>query len=338
VVEPSITQIGRYKVLGVIGQGGMGIVYRALDPNMAREVAIKMPHGEKELLEHFQREVRATASFQHKNIVTVHTVDDFEGFPYMVMEYLDGQSMAEAISSGRVLNLAEKLSLIIQVCDGLQYAHELGVIHRDIKPANIYILKDRFKDKDLIAKILDFGIARVGVDSSLTRTGEIRGSVAYMSPEQISGRKLDSRTDVYSTGVVLFQFLTGEVPYKSSNPNTAFLKILNDPIPSLGTCIRDFPIGLDQIISRAMAKNIDERYQTAEEFSFDLSRLLETIKRGMMQQFLEQAKAAALRKELEAARQYLLEILKLDRHHAQASELLQAVRKELQKQQSSGMC
>jgi serine/threonine protein kinase len=204
MIQPAITQVGRYKILGVIGEGGMGIVYRAVDPNMAREVAIKMPHGDKELLEQFQREVRATASFQHKNIVTIHTVDEFEGFPYMVMEYLDGQSMAEAISSGRALTLHDKLSLAIQVCDGLQYAHELGFIHRDIKPANVYILKDRFKDRDLVAKILDFGIARATVDSSITRTGQVRGSVSYMSPEQISGKKVDSRTDIYSTGVLLF--------------------------------------------------------------------------------------------------------------------------------------
>jgi serine/threonine protein kinase len=298
MIQPAITQVGRYKILGVIGEGGMGIVYRAVDPNMAREVAIKMPHGDKELLEQFQREVRATASFQHKNIVTIHTVDEFEGFPYMVMEYLDGQSMAEAISSGRALTLHDKLSLAIQVCDGLQYAHELGFIHRDIKPANVYILKDRFKDRDLVAKILDFGIARATVDSSITRTGQVRGSVSYMSPEQISGKKVDSRTDIYSTGVLLFQFIAGEVPYKSSDPNATFLKILNDPVPSLTAYVKDCPAALEEIVRRAMAKDLDERYQTAEEFGYELSRLLETIKRGMTQEFLEQAKAAALRRDL----------------------------------------
>jgi serine/threonine protein kinase len=333
MIQPAITQVGRYKILGVIGEGGMGIVYRAVDPNMARDVAIKMPHGDKELLEQFQREVRATASFQHKNIVTIHTVDEFEGFPYMVMEYLDGQSMAEAISSGRALTLHDKLSLAIQVCDGLQYAHELGFIHRDIKPANVYILKDRFKDRDLVAKILDFGIARATVDSSITRTGQVRGSVSYMSPEQISGKKVDSRTDIYSTGVLLFQFIAGEVPYKSSDPNATFLKILNDPVPSLTAYVKDCPAALEEIVRRAMAKDLDERYQTAEEFGYELSRLLETIKRGMTQEFLEQAKAAALRRDLDLARQHLLEILKLDRHHAQANELLQAVRQELQKEQ-----
>ena len=310
-------------------------MYRALDPSMSREVAIKMPHGDQDLLAHFQREVKATASFQHKNIVTVFTVDDFEGCPYMVMEYLDGESMAEVISSGRPMHLAEKLSLAVQVCDGLHYAHELGVIHRDIKPANIYILKDRFKDKDAVAKILDFGIARVTLDSSITRTGEVRGSVSYMSPEQLGGQSVDNRTDIYSAGVMLFQFLTGEVPYKSNDPTATFLKILNDPVPSLSLYLRDYPAALDEIIARAMAKNVDERYQSAEELGYDLSRLLETVKRGMAEQFLEEAKAAAARKEWDFARQNLQEILKLDRHNVQASELLQVVRLEIQKQQRS---
>jgi len=333
VISPQIEQIGRYRILGVIGQGGMGIVYRALDPNTAREVAIKMPHGDRELLEHFQREVRATASFQHKNIVTVYTVDDFEGSPYMVMEFLDGQSLAETISSGPRLHLAEKLSLAIQVCDGLQYAHELGVIHRDIKPANIYVLRDR--SKDVVAKILDFGIARANSDSTLTRTGAVRGSVSYMSPEQLSGHKVDARTDVYSTGVMLYQVLTGELPYKAADPSATFLKILNDPVPSLGDYIQDYPSSLDQILARAMAKSVDDRYQSAEEMGYDLSSLQETLKRGMVVEFLEQAKACASRKEWEFARQRLQEILRVDRHHSQANELLLFVRQEIQHQQRS---
>ena len=150
-------QIGRYQLLDVIGQGGMGIVYRATDASMARDVAIKMLHGayaqDKDLLARFYREARSTASLQHKNIVTVFALDEFEGFPYMVMEYLEGQSMAEMITSRRQIPLVDKIGLVCQVCEGLQYAHERNppVVHRDIKPANILILKDGTAKSTLIA-------------------------------------------------------------------------------------------------------------------------------------------------------------------------------------------
>src|SRR5215469_5707810 len=183
VDQTDTRQIGRYKLLGIIGQGGMGIVYHAVDQSIDRPVAIKMLlniHAEdKDLLARFDREIRSTANLQHKNIVTVYAVDDYQGTPYMVMEYLEGQSMSEMIRSRRQIHMVEKIDLIAQVCEGLHYAHQRGVIHRDIKPANILVLKDG------TAKIVDFGIARVGRSGDITRTGQIVGSVDYMSPEQI---------------------------------------------------------------------------------------------------------------------------------------------------------
>src|SRR5580698_1161428 len=183
--KPPIKQVGRYELLDVIGQGGMGVVYKAVDTTIGRTVAIKMMHGtyaeDKDLLARFHREVRSTANLQHKNIVTVYNLDSFEGFPYMVMEYLEGKSMAEMISSGAPQRIVDKIGLVCQVCEGLQYAHERNIIHRDIKPANILVLKEG------IAKIVDFGIARAGRSETLTRTGQIIGSIFYMSPEQISG-------------------------------------------------------------------------------------------------------------------------------------------------------
>jgi len=332
MVEPAIRQIGRYQLLDVIGQGGMGVVWRAYEASMARTVAIKMLRGaveDKDLLERFHREVRSTANLQHKNIVTVYTLDEFEGFPYMVMEYLEGQSIAEIIKSQRPVSLAEKIDIICQLCDGLQYAHDRSVIHRDIKPANILIVKDGR------AKIVDFGIARMNHGDTLTQTGQIIGSTYYMSPEQINGQNIDTRSDIYSAGVTLFEFLTSTVPFKSEDPTGTFFKILNDPIPSVQSYFPDTGAVLDAILAKAMAKDVEERYQTAEEFGYDLSRLLETLKRGMVEEYLAQAQAAIDRKQWEVARQQVQEIIKFDRRHVRANQLLQVIRNELQRQQRS---
>jgi len=330
---PTLRQIGRYQLLDVIGQGGMGIVYRAMDSSMDRIVAIKMLHGayaeDKDLLARFHREVRSTANLQHKNIVTVFTLDDFQGFPYMVMEYLEGSSMAEMIASRKPLHMVEKIGLLCQVCEGLQYAHERNVIHRDIKPANVLVLKDG------VAKIVDFGIARVGQSDMLTRTGQIIGSIYYMSPEQIGSAPVDGRSDIYSAGVTLYQFLTGEYPFKGDDTAGTFFKILNEPVPSVRQLLPDVPEALDAILAKAMAKQVEDRYQTAEEFGYDLSRLQEKMKRGMLDEFLSQAQFAVERKEWDSARQQLQEVLKLDRRNPRANELFQIVREEMQRQQRS---
>jgi serine/threonine protein kinase len=333
--EPLIKQVGHYQLLDVIGRGGMGVVYRAIDTSIGRTVAIKMMHGtyadDKDLLERFHREVRSTANLQHKNIVTVYALDNFEGFPYMVMEFLEGRSMAEMITSHISQPVVDKIGLVCQVCEGLQYAHERNIVHRDIKPANILVLKEG------IAKIVDFGIARAGRSETLTRTGQIIGSIYYMSPEQISGGLVDSRTDIYSAGVMLFEFLTGELPFKAADGDThaTLLKILNDPIPSLNKYSREFPEELDELLRKAMAKNVEERFQTAEDFGYELSRLQDTIKRGMAREFLLQAKLAIGRKEWDLARQQLQEILKYERRNLEANELIQVVRQEIQREQKS---
>jgi serine/threonine-protein kinase len=334
--ELTIKQIGRYQILDVIGRGGMGVVYRAIDTTIDRQVAIKMLLGgggedRDNMLARFHREARSTGSLQHPNIVTVYALDDFEGFPYMVMEFLEGKSMAEMITSGDRIPLVDKLGLICQVCDGLQYAHDRNVIHRDIKPANILVLKDG------VTKIVDFGIARMGQNDSLTRTGQIIGSVYYMPPEQITGGSLDSRSDIYSAGVTLYQFLTGELPFKGSEKDVqaTFFKILNDPVPSLGKYLNGFPLALDEILFKAMARDVEARYQTAEDLGYDLSRLQESLKQEMTGELLAQALAEIETKAWEPARQKLQEVLRLDRRNSKAKELSQLVRQEIQREQKS---
>ncbi len=333
--ETQPRSIGRYQLLEVIGQGGMGVVYRGVDTSIDRTVAIKMLHvsysEDKDLLTRFHREARSTANLQHRNIVTVFALDDFEGAPFMVMEFLEGQSMADMIKSSAPLRLDEKIGLVVQVCEGLHYAHQRQIIHRDIKPANVLVLKDG------TAKIVDFGIARAGVSETLTQTGQIIGSMHYMSPEQISGKTIDTRSDIYSLGVLLFQFLTGELPFKGNDADVhaIFMRILSDPAPSLKTYSDQFPPELDEIVARALAKDVGERYQTAEDLGYELARLQESMQRGMTAEFLAEGKAAIARQDWESARHHLQELLRVERRHTEANRLLTEVRQQLQQQQRS---
>jgi serine/threonine protein kinase len=333
--EPAITQIGgRYQLIDVIGRGGMGIVYRGYDVSMSRQVAIKMLHGfdaedKDTVLARFHREVTSLAALQHKNIVTIYTFEQHEGKPYMVMEFLEGLSLEKMISSHEQVELTEKLNLILQVCDGLQYAHENGLIHRDIKPANILVLKNG------TAKLIDFGIARVGLSETLTKTGLVVGSPSWMSPEQINNHVLDARTDVWSAGVVLFQLLTGELPFEGADMSGTISQVLNAPTPPLSTYLKNYPKELDEIVGRALAKKVDERYQSAEDFGFDISQVLEALKRGLIDEYIRRAKILIEKRDWEAARQQLQEIRKIDRRNETANELLQNVTRELQRQQKT---
>jgi hypothetical protein len=331
--EPEITQIGgRYQLTDVIGRGGMGIVYRGFDVAMSRQVAIKMLLGfdaedRETVLARFHREVTSLAALQHKNIVTIYTFEQFESKPYMVMEYLEGKSLQEIISTREAIELTEKLNLMAQVCDGLQYAHENGIVHRDIKPANILVLKNG------TAKLIDFGIARAGRNETITQPGQVIGSLSYMSPEQLSNHPLDARTDVFSAGVVLFQLLTGDLPFHGDDMSAIISQILHASSPPPSTYIKDLPKELDQIIERALAKKPDERYQSAEEFGFDISRVLENIKRGLAGEFIRRAKACIERQDWEAARQQLQEVRKIDRRNDVANDMFQIVTREMQRQQ-----
>lgn len=330
--EPTLKQIGKYQVLGLIGRGGMGVVYRALD-NMGRDVAIKMLHGaytgDADLLKRFYREARATGSLQHKNIVTIYALGDEGGSPYMVMEFLDGRSMGELISSRASISLAEKLGLVSQVCEGLHYAHQRELVHRDIKPANILVLKDG------TVKIVDFGIARVGLGESITRTGQLIGSMYYMSPEQLTEGHIDGRSDIFSTGVMLYELLTYSRPFEAPDPPATFLKITREPAPPLSKYLTEYPAALEEVLQKALAKDPENRFQSAEELGFELSRIQDGLKRGMTEDFLARAISAIKQQDWEGAKQHLQEVLKLDRQHAEASQMLKEVRQTIQKQQRS---
>ena len=267
-------RIGRYLITGRIGRGGMGMVYRGLDPSLEREVAIKTLVAEgsfdPELRRRFEVEARAAAKLAHPNIVTVHDLGEDRGILFIAMEMLPGVDLDSLLRSGEALPLAEKLDIVAQVCRGLAFAHERGVVHRDIKPSNVRLLDDG------TAKIMDFGIAKVGQGHHITKTGMMVGTVHYMSPEQVRGKPLDGRSDVFSAGVILYELLAGERPFPGEDVTQILYKIVHEEpkAPDL-EALGDRAPRLRDILAKALAKDTDARYPGAAAFEHDLSALVE---------------------------------------------------------------
>jgi serine/threonine protein kinase len=269
------TIAGKYKILDELGRGGMGIVYKAEDTKLHRTVALKFlpPEMERDPITHkrFIREAQAAAALDHPNICTVYEVEEAEGKTYIAMAYVEGQSLKKRLVSGP-FSVEETLDIAIQVADGLREAHKQGVVHRDIKIANIML------DKRDQAKVMDFGLAKVGWEEQVTKDGTAMGTVAYMSPEQIEGEEVDYRTDIWSFGVVLYQMLTAELPFKGDYEQSVMHSIINrEPVP-LSTKRADIPRGLENVILTALAKNPADRYQSFEDLQGDLRAIAEGLK------------------------------------------------------------
>ncbi|HEY6338966.1 MAG TPA: protein kinase [Candidatus Sulfotelmatobacter sp.] len=328
-MSPVPTKIGKYDVEGILGRGGMGVVYKAKDAQIGRYVAIKMINsgGDPSLVERFKSEAKTMGSLQCPNIATVYNVGDHDGNPYLVMQYLEGPSLESIIRKGVSLTLPERLGIIIDVCNGLDYAHDRGVIHRDIKPANIIVLHDG--NNDGTAVIVDFGIARIVGDTHLTMAGQVIGSICYMSPEQLQARDLDNRSDVYSTGVVLFQLLTGVLPFDAEQNTAIFPKILNDPPPSLSAYVKDYPAELDAIVTRVLAKKPTERYASAKDLAFDLAQVQGQVKSNTVSQLVKRAEAAFDHGEWTEAREQLEQALRIDRRDSHAKQMMNAVHERI---------
>ncbi|MGA8152314.1 MAG: protein kinase [Terriglobales bacterium] len=328
------SKIGKYEILSILGRGGMGVVYKATDPRLDRMVAIKMMTvgyaEDPELLKRFYREAQSTASLQHPNIVTVYDTGDQDGSPYLVMEFLEGESLDSILTSRRLLTAAEKVHYVIEACRGLSYAHGRGIVHRDIKPGNIMVLKDGS------AKLVDFGIAHVA-SNTLTRTGQIMGSVNYMSPEQIHGRSVDARTDIFSLGVVLYQLFTNSLPFEGDSSASTLLKIIHEPPPPMAQFLVGHPKELETIILRALAKNRDERYQTADEMALDLLQVYEQLKQDLVSRHLQEAEEAWGKGNWKQARAWLQQLLKLDQKHTKAIRLMRQLQQTIEKEETEAM-
>jgi tetratricopeptide (TPR) repeat protein len=260
--------LGKYRLTDRLGRGGMAEVYRAYQPNLERDVAIKVMHGylaeDEGFVGRFKREARAVATLRHPHIVQVYDFDIEDDIYYMVMEYIAGETLKARLkrlnAEGRRMTLAEVARIFRALCEALGYAHGEGRIHRDIKPANIM-----FDGERLV--LTDFGIASIVGGTRYTATGAMVGTPAYMSPEQGQGEPGDVRSDVYSLGVILYEMVTGQVPYDADTPLAIVLKHLNEPLPLPRKVSADVPPAVERVILRALAKSPDDRYQSAGELT-----------------------------------------------------------------------
>ncbi len=263
--------IGKYEILEKRGEGGFGVLYKAMDPMIERVVALKVLHTQyasnERLSAWFKREAKAMARLNHPNIVTIHSFEIEGDRHFIIMEYVEGSNLDEDIKQSGPMPIDNIIRTALQMVDGFGYAHENGIVHRDIKPSNIMV------DSSGKVKITDFGIAKILGDSKLTKTGTGAGSLHYMSPEQIEGRPIDARTDIYSLGITLYQMITGKVPF-SDESEFVVMRAHLDQIPTSPSQLRsDTPPELDRIVLKMLEKKPEDRYDSMEMLARELKRL-----------------------------------------------------------------
>jgi tetratricopeptide (TPR) repeat protein/predicted Ser/Thr protein kinase len=335
--------IGKYQVEKVLGRGGMGTVYQAIDPVIHRTVAIKtMTPGlaeTPELKARFLREAQAAGGLRHHNIVTVYDLGEDHGQPFIAMELIDGEDLEKIIQNKEPLSVEWKIDVIRQVCEGLAYAHRAGIVHRDVKPANIRVTSQGE------VKIMDFGVAHLQ-SSKMTKSGTMVGTVHYMAPEQVEGEKVDQRADIFSVGAIAYELLAYRRPFDADSLTQVIFRIVREPPDMTALPRSEYSPGLEAIVSRALAKPLAERYQSLEEMRDDLERLVrETAARLMAAQkdtaelvtAIEGARAAG---QLQKALTMCRRVLQIDPGHEvgqqQCREVEEAIRDQ-EVEQLAGM-
>lgn len=272
----------RYLIDEMLGQGGMSTVYKATDPNLKRVVAVKMIHphlsSNPDFVQRFEEEAAAVAQLRHHGIIQVYDFNKDDDVYYMVLEFVAGETIQDHLKrlndEGRRLSISKAVEYMADICDAVDYAHQRGMIHRDIKPANLML--------NVLGQaiLMDFGIAKIVGGQRHTATGAVVGTAMYMSPEQIKGEPPDRRTDIYSLGVTLFEMVSGHPPFQADSAMTLMMMHINDPVPDPRKINPDVPADLVEVINKALAKDSDQRYQTAAQMASALRNVLGRIKSG----------------------------------------------------------
>ncbi len=331
-----MTTIGKYRIEAEIGHGGFGRVYRAFDTTVGRTVAIKILIADKDsdLIARFKREATATGKLKHANIITVYDYGQQDNSPYIVMEYLEGKDLNQALLSRQVMTLLEKTSIMSQVADGLNYAHHFGIVHRDVKPANIMILSDG------TAKIMDFGIARVLRDDTtrLTQVGNFLGTLSYMAPEVFRGTDVNHLCDIFSYGVIYYELISGKHPFAADDSARVIYNITSVDPPLLNTLNPDCPPGLAQIIARAMHKDRELRYQSLEDMLFDLMPIRMQLQSVEAQGLIQKAEALIGSGKITEAQTVIKQVMLLDPNNTVVRNLRERINREIQLQAARERC
>src|ERR1041384_2011393 len=269
---PTLTKAGRYEISGELGRGAMGVVYHAKDPVIGRAVAVKTLQLSEEgtgltrteLLARFQTEARAAGLLTHPNIVVVYDAGEEEGLFFITMELVEGKSLQALLDAGQLFPLPRVLRIMEQTCSALQFAHDRNIVHRDIKPANLMLTPD-----DTV-KVTDFGTAKILQFGTVNQTAHVMGTPSYMSPEQVKGKVVDGRSDIFSLGVLLYEMVTGEKPFPGQNITTVIYKIVNEEPVAPRQLDPSIHPGLNAVILKALAKEPADRYPSCRELFEDL--------------------------------------------------------------------
>ena len=318
-------KLGKYVILGELGRGAGGVVYRARDPIINRLVALKtITTGLAEfpdLLQRFYQEAQSAGGLQHPNIVTIYDMGDERGVPYIAMELLEGESLDQLIARRTPLPVPLKLTYALQACRALDYAHKRGIIHRDVKPDNVMLTRDG------TVKVVDFGIARV-LETSKTQTGMLLGTFAYMSPEQYHGEHADARSDIWSFGVLLYELLAYQRPFKGQTPASLMHSICQQEPQSLLEVAPECPPALEKVVHKVLRKSAEERYQSMEELALDLDPICKSLQAESVISLVAQARELSGKGDYSQSLIYLRQALQIDSTNTPARNLLEKVNTE----------
>jgi eukaryotic-like serine/threonine-protein kinase len=322
--------LGKFEIVDKVGQGAMGVVYKARDPFIGRLVALKtITTGladDPALLQRFYQEARSAGALEHPNIVTIYELGKEGDTPFIAMQFLEGESLDKLLERRSAVPLSQKVSFIVYVCRALEYAHKRGVVHRDIKPGNVMLTADG------LVKVVDFGIARLG-DTGKTQTGLMIGTLGYMSPQQFQNKPAEARSDIWAVGVMFYEILAGQRPFIGDNPGTLMMNIMMQEPPSITAAAPDTPPEVAAIVERMLKKDIDQRFQSMEEVLIELEPLWKRMQQAEVSGLVQSGEALFRAGDLAGAQDVLNKACKIDTTLTQARNLLERVNAEIKRSQ-----